>query len=172
MPGIDVPYVSQGDDDTGCVWACIKMIVEFYHRKYPDLPNPDVEIIKRAIGYEKEGTPLEGVIGINQYLRGEQHELVFEWEDYAEFSDIEAELTNTNPVIVWIKQNRASPLHHVIVVKGATTVDLRVYVNDPDPDEPGEQTVEDFMNAWRTGDRILIRAHVRLRASQRRLEDS
>jgi hypothetical protein len=171
LPDIDVPYVSQGDDDVGCVWASIKMVIEFYAKKYPDLPNPDVEVVKRGISYEKEGTSLDDVTGINRMLRGTTHELVFEVVEYAKFPDIEAELAQGKPVIAWIKQNRWADLEHVIVVKGVNAVDLRIYVNDPDPEEPSEHMISGFMKAWETSDRTLIRADVRLRPEQRRLDE-
>ena len=172
MPDIDVPYVSQGDDDVGCVWACVKMMIEFYAKKYPDLPNPDVEVVKKGISYQKDGTRLDGVLGINQHLKGTKHELIFDWIDFAKFPDIEEELAEGKPVIAWIKQNRHADIHHSIVVKGADTSLLRVSVNDPEPEEPHEHKLTDFMRAWETGDRILIRAHVGLRPTQRKLDES
>lgn len=136
------------------------------------MPNPDEEAVKKGVGYDKEGTPLEGVTAINKILRGNEHELVFEWSDFAKFPDIEKDLDNDLPVIAWIKQTKDSPIHHSMVIRGVNNTDLRVYVNDPDPDEPKEHSLSDFMKAWDIGDRILIRAQVRTRPKQRRLDET
>ncbi|MDV3276988.1 MAG: C39 family peptidase [Nitrososphaerales archaeon] len=172
MPDIDVPLVSQGDDDVGCVPACVKMVIEFYSAIYPDLPNPHMDALKKAMGYDDSGTSLDGVTGVNRILVGGAHRLEFDWRDFAVFDDIKGELEGGRPVIAWMKPNRALELSHSVVIKATTDDDLRVKVNDPEPDDPkSEYTTSEFMKQWENSDRILIRAKVTERPQQRELGD-
>ncbi len=167
----DVPYLSQGNDDVGCVPACIKMIIEFYAKSFPDLPNPEMNALKKAMHYDDDGTPLDGVTDVNKILRGTAHQLEFRWDDFVSFSDIKDELDNGRPVIAWIKPNRATQISHSIVIKQTSQNDLKIKVNDPDPDELSEYDTTLFMKIWENSDRILIRAKVSDRDTQRQIGD-
>ncbi len=167
----DVPYISQGDDDVGCVPTCVKMVVQFFAGKFADLPNPEMDALKKAMHYGPDGTPLDGVTDVNKILKGTVHQLEFSWKEFAVFSDIKEELDNGRPVIAWIKQNRDLPISHSILIKATAQNDLRVQVNDPDSEEITEFDTTTFMNAWNNSDRVLIRARVVERGAQRQIGD-
>jgi ABC-type bacteriocin/lantibiotic exporter with double-glycine peptidase domain len=168
---VDVPYVGQGEDDVGCVWACVAMIIQYYSKHEPDLPNPDIETLKDQMGYDNQGISLDGVESVNRILRGSRVSLQFSWSELAEFRTIKREIENQRPVIAWIKQNKNLPVSHSIVIKGTSNGDLRVKVNDPDDEKKAEYLTSDFMKAWDNSDRILITARIVERPTQRQIGD-
>lgn len=149
------------------------MVVEFYSRKYPDLPNPPMGAIKRVMGYtEDDGTPLDGVTRVNRILMGNQHQLEFEWIELSDFREIKQEIDNQRPVIAWLKRDKFDEYSHSVVIKGRTDDDLMLKVNDPDPSaQKGDWQTSEFMRRWTNSDRILIRAKVTERPQQRELMD-
>ena len=175
LPDIDVPYVSQGDKDLGCVPACVKMVAEFFAAAYPGLPNPDIEEIEKAMGYtDSDGTPLDGIRRVNRILAGQSLQLEFSWSDGQEYPDIVQELEKNRPVIVWLKRDRNAEWSHSVVIKGRAENDLMINVNDPDPataTSSGSWLTSDFMRQWTNSDNILIRARVVERPPQRELTE-
>jgi hypothetical protein len=150
------------------------MLVEFYSRKYPDIPNPSIEAIGKAIGYEEEdGTPLDHVWHVDRLLVGNKHRLQFEHEEFAHFRDIKNELLNDKPIIAWLKTNKFDEYSHSVVIKGRTEDDLTLKVNDPDPvtSERTERQVVDFMKEWENSDNCLIRVTVTETPQQKELSE-
>lgn len=149
------------------------MVIEFYAKQYPDLPNPEMGPIKKEMGYtEDDGTPLEGVRRVNRILKGSVHSLEFGWNDYAKYDDIKEEIDERRPVIAWLKRDKFAEWSHSVVIRGRTEDDLRIKVNDPDKDAlRDELATADFMREWTNSDRILIRAKVTERPHQRELKD-
>ena len=135
------------------------------------MPDPDMRTLKRVVHCEEDGTTLSNVVEANRILRGDTHDLVFGWREYASFADLQKELDEDRPVIAWIKPNRLTQICHSIVIKEISETDLKVKVNDPDSIETKEYETTMFMNAWDNSDRVLIHATVSEREAQREISD-
>lgn len=148
------------------------MVVRFYRRIFPDLPEPDFAEIRKAMESRAEGTPLRGVPKVNTILKGPINQLEFDFIDLAKYPDIRRELDLGQPVIAWMKPERGAPISHSVVIKGTSRDDLMIQVEDPDPDHPErEWPTSEFMNYWNNSDRTLIRARVTQRGQQSALSE-
>ena len=153
---IDVPVELQ-EDDFSCVPTCVKMVLEHIRKTNSNcsIPIETLKEISLAMGTDELGTPLDGTKGLNSALEKAQPSIEFEDKIRSSLSEIEKELEQEKPVIVWLK----IPFSHSVVVTGLSKETLTVYFNDP---LKGKRELEmgKFLSAWEALDKILIKVKI------------
>ena len=133
------------------------MILDFVRQQNTGSFIPDIKVkdIAAAIGTDELGTPLVGIERINEKLLKAVPSVEFETKTNCSLQEIEKEIRQGKPVIVWLKM----PYPHSIVVTGLNSQTLIVFFNDP---QKGKKQMEmgRFMSAWESMDNVLIRAKI------------
>ena len=133
------------------------MMLEFVRRQNPNgyVPDMNVEEISKAIGTDHLGTSLQDIEKINEKLLKAVPSIEFEAKMNCTISEIETEIHEGKPVIVWLKM----PHPHSIVVTGMNKESLIVYYNDS---QKGKRQMEmgKFMSAWNVIDNVMIKTKI------------
>jgi hypothetical protein len=153
---LDVSMEYQSNDFS-CVPISIKMVLEFVRKENPKgyFPNMSIDEISKAILTDELGTALENVEKINERLLKANPSIEFVTEMNCSFSEIENEILQGKPVIVWFE----NPHPHSIVVTGFNKELLVLYYNDPFEGKTHIRMGE-FISAWSKMDNVLIRVKI------------
>ena len=159
---LDVPYISQTGDPTGC-WYASTCMVGYYFEAGPRLGNPDM--YKRILGTDAAGRPLLGHFAISgeaekRWLANEHLEVVpvppsKAWTG----DDIALLLRQYGPLCVsWFKTAKGSTYGHVSVIVGYDESSKEVIIHDPENRPRWRQKLADFNKTFMWGDpRPLVR---------------
>jgi hypothetical protein len=150
MPKLEVPLWNQPTDNY-CVPTCIKMILEYLRQRYPNgIPQLSISRIAHIVNTQWDGVAPRDVENINEYFSAKLC-LQFKAQFMAHFPDIEKELREERPVIVWL--NILPPpdlLWHAVVVVGFDPEFNSVFYNDPWDNKEKREEVGVFIQKWRT----------------------
>jgi predicted double-glycine peptidase len=136
------------------------------------LPSFEVGDIAQIIGTTEAGTPLENVKNLNKDEKILKAIPSIEFEDkfMSNLSEIEAEINENRPIIVWVLLSIDSRRYvHSVVITGVDVLKQRVYYNDPIFGQKEEQ-IGAFMRMWDGVDRTLIKVKIGKR-EQRLLDE-
>jgi ABC-type bacteriocin/lantibiotic exporter with double-glycine peptidase domain len=150
MPKLNVPSWGQPSPNY-CVPACIKMILEYLRQDYGDnIPRLSLSRIARIVETKWDGTSPKDVENINKYLETKVC-IKFKAQFMGHFQDIEKELREKRPVIVWVNIAPApNLLWHAVVVRGFDPDTNSVFFNDPWDNREKSEEVGVFIQKWST----------------------
>ena len=150
MPKLNVPLWGQPSRNY-CVPACIKMILEYLRQDYgDDIPRLSLSKIARIVETQWDGTAPKDVENINKYFKAKLC-IKFKAQFMAHFPDIEKELAEKRPVIVWINiATFPDLLWHAVIVCGFDPDTNSVFFNDPWDNREKAEEVGVFIQKWRT----------------------
>lgn len=170
MAPLDVPLILQ-EDDFSCTPVCIKMILEYIRKKFPDVPELDLPTITKSLKTDEGGTMFTNLKGINKPLLKSFPSVDFIAGWGHKLGEIEEELNQLKcPVIAWISMpSPQGEFSHSIVITGVDRKNLIIYYNDP---IYGKKQIPlgQFISMWEKNFGILIKAKIGER-SQRLIEE-
>jgi hypothetical protein len=67
MEPLDVPMIFQ-EDDFSCTPVCMKMVLEFFRRRHPTIPELDIASIAKATKTDEGGTMFVNIDVVNSIL--------------------------------------------------------------------------------------------------------
>lgn len=147
---IDIPHFRQ-PTDRHCVPTCQKMVLEYARKQLKvNCPILSIKKIAKKTGINREGVVPKDAEKINELLRRSKPPIKFQTMDMANFGEIENELNEERPVIVFI--NALDPpdiLWHAVVV--VDFVPNEIVYHDPDEDEENcikKLEIGVFMSKW------------------------
>jgi len=159
MGQLDVPMIYQ-EDDFSCTPVCIKMVLEYIRRKFPDVPDLDITTIAKAIKTDDGGTMFANLKGVNNELIKSSPSIDFVPEWGCKLEDIEAELKAQHPVIAWVTMpSPQGPYSHSIVITDIDKENLAIYYNDPVYGKK-EMPLGEFISMWKESFSILIKIKI------------
>lgn len=128
------------------------MILEFLRQDYGDaIPRLKISSIARIVKTQWDGTAPKNVERMNSYFEAKLC-INFKAKAMNRFPDIEKELNEGKPVIVWLNvaKQPEDTLWHAVVVNGFDPNNNSLSYNDPWNATEKNEEVGKFINKWGT----------------------
>lgn len=169
---LPIVHIDQ-EDRFSCAPICVKMVLNYVSQDLGiNIPNLDLNDIRRIVRTQADGTLPYDVARINQKLRPASHRVEFIPSEGNSFHDIEEELEGKRPVIAWILKTVDNiGFYHAVVITHVDKDRLIVGYDDPMFGKQ-EYPVPSFLNDWEECENnLLIRLSIDRKPPQKELED-
>jgi len=143
------------------------MVLEYIKENFDtNIPSPTVEDIAKIIKTDETGTELDDVSKINEKLLKATLSVKFEPKYLCALREIEDEIGEGKPVIVWVwlSDDRGGGCGHSVVITDINRLEGVIGYNDPIFGER-EEEIGTFMSRWDNINinRILIKVKIEKR---------